>query len=160
MEGRVAKYEGGGREGCSHCSLLRCRGDERLILLSLPSDQWTSLGFLYLATGEHHVRISHSFLVQLVLGPDQHPQTLTASLLWTDSQCTDIALVLETEVFGESSLVVWFEITKIAVMLYLHCTAFALSTYNNQSVEMSVSYKDTWYLHVLTEYVSKDYTDV
>ena len=26
------------------------------------------------------------------------------------------------------SLVVWFEITKIAVMLYLHCTVFALST--------------------------------
>ena len=33
VEGRVAEYEGRGREGCS---LLRCRGDERLFLLSLP----------------------------------------------------------------------------------------------------------------------------
>lgn len=38
-QGRVAEYEGGGREGCSHCSLWRCRGDERLVLLSLPPGQ-------------------------------------------------------------------------------------------------------------------------
>ena len=36
-EGRVAEYKGGGREGSS--SLLRCRGEERLILLSLPPGQ-------------------------------------------------------------------------------------------------------------------------
>jgi len=38
-EGRVAEYEGGRWEGCSHWSLMRCRGDERLILLRLPPGQ-------------------------------------------------------------------------------------------------------------------------